>query len=172
MRPLLSFFLLAAAVGSACTDAAAQEASFVTAEQSGPGLCQGALPQFAGTLRARPMALANEGTTTAFATCVLPGFRYARGNPNNLGGQIVGPHVYLLNSSGASATVSCTFVRADGWTPHFVTRTAEMQPGWSGLVRVAETDFEVTQLNRIAISCALPPQTAILDIHYHTTDRT
>src|SRR5687768_17233327 len=37
--------------------------------QSAAGVCQGALPAFAGTLRARPLAIGNEGASPAFVTC-------------------------------------------------------------------------------------------------------
>ena len=40
--------------------------------QNAVGNCNGALPGFEGALRKRPLAIANEGTSSAFVSCTLP----------------------------------------------------------------------------------------------------
>lgn len=70
-------------------------------------MCQGALPNYEGSFRKRPLAIKNEGTTAAFLTCGLNSQFDA-----STGGV---PEVILVvtNRNAAATDVSCTLV--DGY---------------------------------------------------------
>ena len=70
-----------------------------------PTACQPALPIYAESLRTRPVAIQNEGTSTAFVTC---GLRGVKGNVRSA--TRVG--IYLRNNTSAAKTVNCTLVDA------------------------------------------------------------
>lgn len=125
--------------------------------QSAAGLCQGALPAFAGTLRARPLGLVNEGTSTAFVTCAQ--------EAGNSGVNTDEVFIRVANTANGSsvATIQCTFVEGFGdgfthvWWPHSVTLTAHA----SAAITVSAYEMSMTSLTNSQWSCALPPNTAI-----------
>ena len=54
-------------------------------QQNGAGACQAALPAYEGLIRKRPMAIQNEGVSTAFVTCApvtLQGVSTSFGKPS------------------------------------------------------------------------------------------
>lgn len=99
----------AAAVVGALSSGAAN-AVVVTKAQYGQAvgiMCQGALPNFEGNFRKRPLAIKNEGSTGAFLTCGLTS-QY----DVSTGGV---PQVVLVvtNRNAPNTTMSCTLV--DGY---------------------------------------------------------
>ncbi len=107
-RYAITFGVALAAIGAAASGAAT--ASVVTKaeyNQASGTMCQGALPNFEGNFRKRPLAVANEGTTNAFLTCGLTS-QY----DSSTGGV---PQVILIvtNRNAADTDMSCTLV--DGY---------------------------------------------------------
>lgn len=72
--------------------------------QNAAGVCQGALPVYDTSLRNRPSAVSNEGTTNAFVSCSMEG---------DNGGSSAAPTMFgavFRNNTDANQTVNCTFV--------------------------------------------------------------
>lgn len=61
--------------------------------------CQGALPNYEGSFRKRPLAVANEGVASAFLTCATPA-----------GGAVKAASLLVTNRSVADADMYCTLV--------------------------------------------------------------
>lgn len=116
--------------------------------------CQGALPVSDTQIRKRPLALRNEGTATAFASCSVP-VNFA--GPNFL------LDVIVVNRNATSATVRCTLV--DGVVaeigdtdPGYYPLSVDVGPGGSGVLEWWPPDFGLETFTDIAnFSCALPP---------------
>lgn len=135
------------------------------------GSCQGALPNFEGSLRKRPLAVANEGTTTAFVTCGIhiPSI-FSVGGATNPG--MDHAWVGFRNRSGADVTVNCSLVESngDGTAQASIAKSITVAAGgfteaqWDGTADHAGTNFRLP-----AFSCALPPATDITHIIYNYT---
>lgn len=67
---------------------------------SAVGACQAALPVYDSSLRKKPLAVANQGQTTAFMSCAVL---------DHLAG-VADILVSLKNRSAADAEVTCTFI--------------------------------------------------------------
>lgn len=67
---------------------------------NGAGACQGALPNFEGSLRKRPTAISNEGTANAFVSCST--------TQDYLGFAAFSYGILVNNNTGAEVNVSCT----------------------------------------------------------------
>lgn len=123
--------------------------------QTAAGVCQGALPAFAGTLRARPLAIANEGSTTAFITCGL------RGSEPGFNRTISRAFVTLGNGSATTSTVSCTWVHGFGTSSdtQFIPKSIQIDPGEMVFLSLRPTDLTGAEpsLKWPQISCQLPP---------------
>lgn len=122
--------------------------------QTAPGVCQGALPAFAGTLRARPLALANEGNATAFVTCG------PRGTEPLYNQTISRAFVTVGNSTAATITISCTWVHgfANSSVTQFVPVSVSVEPGANVFVNLRPADLTGSQaLKWPQVSCQLPP---------------
>jgi hypothetical protein len=65
-------------------------------------VCQGSLPSFEGALRKRPLAIANEGTSSSFVSCSLQ----VPIGPEDM----VGVLTLFSNRSASNQIVSCTLV--------------------------------------------------------------
>ncbi|MEO6137215.1 MAG: hypothetical protein ABIP11_00945 [Luteimonas sp.] len=65
--------------------------------------CQGALPNFEGALRKRPLAIDNEGTSAAFVTCSMAA---DLGSPSG----VTGVAALFTNRTGGAVTVNCTLI--------------------------------------------------------------
>lgn len=126
--------------------------------QNAAGMCQGALPQFAGTLRARPLALANEGTSDAFVTCSLVG-------ENGRRYQFINP--LFTNRGGATAVVECTVVTGHAFmAARFYTRNVTLPPGGGGSIELAPDPGDPANL--LNMNCKLPPR---VELNYIRLDR-
>jgi hypothetical protein len=107
-RYAITFGVALAAIGAAASGTAT--ASVVTKaeyNQATGTMCQGALPNYEGNFRKRPLAVANEGASNAFLTCGLTS-QY----DSSTGGV---PEVILIvtNRNAANTDMSCTLV--DGY---------------------------------------------------------
>lgn len=126
------------------------------------GACQPALPAFDGLIRKRPKAMANEGTSVAFVTCVA---LQQRSSVN----RVRGFQVALGNSNTFAVELSCTLV--DGWQSITYspanTRSVSIPPGsyrnleWSAALHNAGNLYSSP-----AVSCQLPGGTEVSGIFY------
>jgi hypothetical protein len=117
----------------------------------GTANCQSALPVFDGSIRKRPMALANEGVTTSFVTC----------DSENINAEDTGFHhveIYFRNRSGNDGVaVSCTLVDGVGQASSFLPRQSNpVFIGGTAVVYWDSADNEDANFGAPAISCALP----------------
>ena len=89
--------MVGALVASAATAATIAREGFTQAS----GACQGALPNYEGSFRKRPLGMANEGIAAAYATCSPHGV-----NP----GVTDAVELVVTNRGGADVDVGCTLV--------------------------------------------------------------
>lgn len=155
MRP--SSLLLAAAAfaaGAGLLSAGPAAAATVARQffQNGGSACTGALPTFEGSLRKRPLAIANEGAVAAFVTCSA--------QANNFNG--VRPTVVFASATkrgGAAVTLSCTLVNGDSFNGAAYTLASIVLPASESATLQWLPAAPATQLPfaSVSISCALPP---------------
>lgn len=123
--------------------------------------CQGALPAFAGTLRARPLALQNEGSAPAFVTCSLEG-GLANGGPQQSRRYSMFAAM-LDNASAATVVVQCTAVDPLLHTlPRYSSKSIQLAPGSRGMIQWTPANFGVAENGSPNISCALPPSVGLM----------
>lgn len=154
MKLLIATVLCTAALASGTASAVDVER---TQYFNAPAHCQGALPNFEGALRKRPLALQNEGTSNAFVTCVIPNQ-----------GRVLAVEVYASSHNGTAGTIECTMV--SGWkggTNHYLPQsTVTPADGtWTGFVWEG-ADFPgapVFMPGYIGLSCNLPAGTGLND---------
>jgi hypothetical protein len=126
------------------------------------GLCQGALPQFAGTLRARPLGLANEGQNDAFVSCSLLGGITVGNAP-----VVLSVQVFASNNGASPVAVTCTLV--DGIrngsfvTPLFFPKTWSVPAQDTKFVVWSHEEFPGApdRIRQPNLSCKLPPGSEI-----------
>lgn len=132
-------------------------------KQNGAGACQGALPAFAGTLRARPLALQNEGSSNAFASCALQA--NDESNLPNLAG------IHLRNNTAASVSVTCTLVNgAINVSNEQLTKSTSVPA--NGGINILWSPSELsggaqTNFGLVNWSCNLPSGTGIGYVYYY-----
>ncbi|MEP6632881.1 MAG: hypothetical protein ABJA62_01595 [Luteimonas sp.] len=113
-------------------------------------LCQGALPNYEGSFRKRPMAIANEGSTSAFITCSLEST-----NSVSYGQSYVS--AAFVNRGTSTTNVSCTMVAGGTFTPAPIFFTKSINVGASGTGVIAWTQAEVgARMGLASLSCNLP----------------
>lgn len=163
----LPAFLAALACGAALSalPAAAPAAEVLRYDfQGAASICQPASALYATSLRARPLALANEGTTPAFVSCAL------RGDPRPGGRGAMKVLVEVGAIGELVGTVTCTFVdgHEQGGTTSAVYRTKSAIV--SPLARGATLTWQPSEIAgapehifRPALQCKLGPKTAL---HY------
>lgn len=155
MRPS-SRFLAAAAVAAcaALLSPAPAAAATVVRQffQNGGSACTGALPTFEGSLRKRPLGIANEGAVPAFITCS------AQANNVN-GARPTAVFASATNRGAAAVTLSCTLVNGDSFNGAAYTVTSIVVPAsdlatlqWLPAAPATQLPFA-----SVSISCALPP---------------
>lgn len=154
---------------SAVVVAGVAQAGVATVERTqyfnAPAHCQGALPNFEGALRKRPLALQNEGTTNAFVTCAIP-----------TQGRVDGLEIYIATHDESVAPVTCTVVTGyNGGTNYYAPQTTNTDPtGYAGFYWDAG-DFEEGASEfpsgYLAVSCNLAPGTGLNDfwLYYSET---
>ena len=125
--------------------------------------CQGALPGYAGTLRMRPLAAANIGTTSVFVSC---GWLSDQSNT-----AVVSAGLYARTAGGVDVTLSCTASTgyATGtvtYSTKTVTLTADGSQSsiyWNG----ADFGGSIDPSLPVAVSCQLPPQAELNDMYFN-----
>lgn len=128
------------------------------------GVCQGALPQFAGTLRARPLAIVNEGESTAFVTCALPHAEITAATGNEVAETASEVTLTVANTGTGNLTVSCSMVSGNGFgSSNSRSSTKSRQLGSNGSFELTWTSADVSNTAIVApnFSCQLPPGAAI-----------
>lgn len=117
--------------------------------------CQPALPAFDGNIRKRPLAMQNEGATTAFVTCSFVGVPNATRSHTEVS-------VQLINTGSAPRQVACTLVDGqNGFTnPAYVPKTTAVAGGATAFLQWTSNTYE-TNFVYPALSCALEPDTGI-----------
>jgi hypothetical protein len=123
--------------------------------------CQGALPAFAGTLRARPLGLGNEGAAPAFVTCSFP----TVGD----GGVFRRLSTYWTNNTAASITVNCTgvagFQRGD---TAYMPKSVVVAPGaYAGIAWEAIDNGGIPLVAPASMSCSVPPGAVLMDMYIY-----
>lgn len=122
------------------------------------GACNGALPAYEGALRKRPLAVSNEGTTSAFVSCSTPGDEL--GLPNDAVG------LYFTNNGSTAATVNCTFV--DGVKFYGVAyrpKSVELAAGQYAPIIWLPSEYTLTTFSRWAnFNCTLPAGVEINEV--------
>lgn len=163
MTVLRTASITTAALGLALGMASpATQAASVAA--NGAGNCTGTLPAYQTQLRARPLALANEGTSAAFVSCA-----FDMGYNNEGGADIV---VFLVNKTAADIDVTCTGIDGidptlanavnSGLVPAYVTTTTTVPANGFNYVVFDASDFEKSSLTPFnSASCLLPPGISI-----------
>jgi len=145
-----------AAMSAGAADAALIERVY---HQNAANHCQGALPAFAGTLRARPLGVGNEGNAAAFLTCSFE--TSGQFEPINR------LSVFFANNNDAgSITINCTGVfGAQRSTPVYLAKSVDVPSGATGNLAWTEADNGGEALPGPGnISCAMPPGSVMLDI--------
>lgn len=151
-----SLIVAAAATLSMPTPA---DAVFHSDGSNATGPCNGALPAFEGALRKRPLALRNEGTTSAFVSCSLQ----TDGGQNNGYGTAL---LTFVNRNATSTAVDCTMVNGTVAElvalgedpPTFFPQTLGIPANSAGVMTWEAPDFQLTTFNRwLNFTCNLPP---------------
>lgn len=114
--------------------------------------CQPALPAFDASIRKRPMAMQNEGSSNAFVTCAFRGVFLSLRSQKYV-------QVGLVNNGSATQEVACTLVDGEaGFTaPIFLPKTRTLAGGGSsGGLAWTPSDNGGNEFVYPAISCNLP----------------
>lgn len=101
-RFTITLGVLTAATGALLSVQASAATVAKYTSKAASGACQGALPNYEGNFRKRPLAVVNEGSTAAFLTCGID-------NPDGDNGTNR-VELYVVNRTGAAADISCTMV--------------------------------------------------------------
>ena len=114
------------------------------------GACQGALPNYEGSIRKRPLAVTNEGTSSAFVTCGATNYSGGAADSVNQVGIVV------TNRSSASAAISCTMVDGVidatlGFANYYPLTTTVASGDFT------EIDWDGTYQYAQSVSCNVPP---------------
>ena len=120
--------------------------------QNGGSACTGALPTFEGSLRKRPKAIGNEGTTTAFVTCSAVANDLSSEKPQQV-------FASFTNNTSISVNVNCSLINGDAFYGSIATpQTMSLPPGTLTYMEWSPVSPAPTLPNYSAnISCALPP---------------
>ncbi|MGY0611217.1 hypothetical protein ACW7GZ_00910 [Luteimonas sp. A537] len=136
--------------------AASPPAWSVEAQTMAAGACKSALPIFDGNIRSRPLAVQNEGTSSAFVTCTQ---QAELGNePRSIG-------ISLINTGAAATTVNCTMVNRPLLSEYYP-ESIQVAAGaitWLIFTPSGAPTFTGTLH---AFSCNLPPGTGVNRIAY------
>ena len=131
------------------------------------GRCQAALPAFEGAIRKRPLALQNEGTSSAFVTCSF----VAEGSNYTIPASFT---IWAANSGTAAATLSCTAVVGyNTGDVSYVAKTVTLQPtGVQGQIFWGPTEYPdgLETGAPISLSCNLPVGVGINDTYFSYED--
>lgn len=122
--------------------------------------CQGALPSFEGSLRKRPLAVQNEGTSNAFITCAFA-VELSQAVPGS-----ESLSTWYHNANATDVDLTCTAVSGyQTGTNEFVSETITITAGNQGQIFWEDADFASGIEGLIAISCNLPPGVGVNDTY-------
>lgn len=161
MRTLIISIITAAFLLATGTTGAAIR--ILAMQINGAGACQAALPTYEGLIRKRPMAIQNEGSSTAFVTC----------SPLNMQGmytsEIHGHGVHLVNSNEVSVLLACSAVvgARDGIADHTVTKAVQIPAGATRAIYWGGDEIPSSNGDTFNTTCALPSGTAITTVMVH-----
>jgi hypothetical protein len=127
----------------------------IYAQANGAGACQGALPNYEGQIRKRPLAIQNEGSAGAFITC----------SPVSLQGNALhgtGHELILINNTNVTKTVNCTGVSGANYMPKSVQVPGNGQASLSWLEADGVGGMNLDTMN---MSCLIPPGIGIRTLY-------
>lgn len=145
-----------AAMSAGAADAALIQRVY---HQNAANHCQGALPAFAGTLRARPLGVGNEGNAPAFLTCSFEtSGQFAPINRLSV--------FFANNNDAGSIAINCTGVfGVQRATPVYLAKSVNVTAGATGNLVWTDADNGGEALPGPGnISCAMAPGAVMLDI--------
>jgi len=128
-------------------------------------ICQGALPNFEGAIRKRPLAVQNEGATPSFVTCsFLTGYNPEDWRQVNYFG------FWLVNSTSTAKTVTCTGVAGfdTGTENTYVSKQVTVAPNraeQASMFFSAEDNDGLGYYPMVSMSCSIPPGVGINDTY-------
>lgn len=163
MKLVTGIAALTVAIAAAYAAPATAQSTAHTLTGNAAGHCQGALPAFAGSLRARPLAVQNEGTTTAFVTCAFP---FDSGTAIN--GAALKLEIWFVNRTSTPQVVTCTGVSGYASSPDNVyvnQSTTILANGDSGLYWDAAEFADSMDSGLIGVSCQLPAGVGLADTY-------
>ena len=118
-------------------------------------VCTGALPSYEGAIRKRPLAVANEGTETAFVTCGSAWFK----DESNASYSI---EMNFRNRNSSQVSFTCTGVNGSetSGVTVYVPKTIVV-PGLGTSLDVWFSSDGISTDRPFSVSCALPPNVSI-----------
>jgi hypothetical protein len=131
--------------------------------------CQSAVPSCAGSvLRARPLAIVNEGASSAFVTCSFPGGESVNAPQTTEVG------VWVINRGSVARTISCTLVNGYEGTSgpsvdtSYTPKSAMVSPGDGNFFTwaAAELPGTPTVILNPNFSCSMQPGTGVGYLYY------
>lgn len=127
-------------------------------QQNAASTCQGALPAFAGTLRARPLGVGNEGAAPTFLTC-----SFTREGPFDQ--PVTRVSLHFTNNADAAVTINCTGVFGQQRDETvYLPKSVVVEPGEFGNIAWSAVDNDGNDLPGPGnSSCSLPPGAVMLD---------
>lgn len=148
-----------------CTAATTDVLASPAVISSGPAnYCKPALPAFDGQVRTRPLAVQNEGNSTAFVTCSMGSVREF-----GSGADTEEYEVTVSNNSAQQMEIICTAVAGRAGAPGTIdtsTKGVSLAPGFGALLQWSNADFDGVAIPLVvSYSCALPPGGAINDMY-------
>ncbi len=128
-------------------------------------ICQGALPNFEGSIRKRPLAVQNEGSANSFVTC---SFLTQYDSANQAAVSYFG--AYFTNFATVARTVTCTGVAGHSTNVgnQFVSKSVTVAPGGelqTQLLFTIADNGNVGYYPLVSMSCNIPPGVGINDTY-------
>lgn len=175
MKIVIGMLGAAIAVAASLPGAARAGIEDIQVNSNPTGLCQGALPSFDTSLRKRPLAVKNEGSSDAFVTCSFTTLQQQSGSNSVLAPDVVSYFgAFFANSGSVDQTVSCTAVVGYENDPDvlYISKQALVKagnvPGGSddGFLFFYPEDADQTRFYQmVSMSCRLPAGVAINDTY-------
>lgn len=160
--------LLGGAIATALASLSAHAATIPREEvRMSADVCQPALPAFDASFRKRPLAMQNEGTSTAYITCAFGGGFNGIPSAKTL-------TVGFTNITTTAKTVDCTLVDAHAGVqnPTYLPKSINVPPAGAPvtlLIWSYTADNGGVRFTYPAASCAVPPGIGVA-VTNHTYD--
>jgi hypothetical protein len=161
-----SIVLSSALIATACL-MASPSANAVTVNRYSTGnasaRCQGALPGFAGTIRMRPLAAANIGSSPVFVSC---GWLSDQSNTS-----VDSMGLYARTSGGVDVSLSCTASvgYATGSVLYSTKAVTLLADGSQDSIYWYGSDFggSIDPVEPLSVSCQLPAGAELNDMYFN-----